>query len=233
MAILRLGELVAGIRGTIGGTIYSANKSGPYARRWSKGSNPMTIGQTVQRARMTSHATYWQALSQAQRDAWDDYAADPAQELTNSLGEAYYATGYNWFVRINNHRFSTAEARITTAPDQARPAIPTINYIHVHTPIETDYDVLISYPSLQFDGYMCIAYLAFAPSFAKVWVSRGYRLVYAAKGGYTTQERLGDETLAIFGDPLLNSKAFMTIARQGTQGQRSTAATATCKVLTS
>lgn len=227
MAILKLGEIVAGIRGTIGGTIYSANKSGPFARTWSRGSNPRTSPQTQQRAATSSHPTYWRALNQGQRDDWDAYAADPAQELTNSLGEAYYAAGFNWYVRINNHRASTDEARRDDAPVQARPAIPTAAFTACKTPITADWQVTVGCPAHEFTGFIPIVNVTFSRSTALIWKSRGFRLVNTDVQDGPAFIRMGLRTLSVFGDPILGSKVFALIQRQGTQGQRSAAQTMT------
>jgi len=227
MAILKLGVLVTGIRGTVGGTIFSANKSGPFARNWSRGADPMSTSQTTVRARLSSHATEWQDLAQADRDDWDTYAADPAQELTNSLGEAYYGSGWNWYCRINNHLLVAGEARRDTYPTNARPAAPTITGIYVRTPITGEGDAFVTYPSNQFLGYLCVVFLAFAPSTALLWKSRGYLLTYIDKNIYTTFESFGWLAYDLFGDPILGSKIFATIQRQEPHGQRSAITTKT------
>lgn len=230
MATIELGPLVTGIRGTISGTLYSANKSGPYARAWSKGPNPRTARQTTQRAILSGHGTEWAALAQADRDDWDTYAALPAQELFNSLGVSYYASGWNWYCRINNHLASTGSARRDTFPTNARPAMPTTNSFTCQTPIIGDWNVYLTVPVNQFTGYQAIIYLAFGPSEAQVWKSRGYLLVEADTQDTTSLLRFGTGTLAAFGDPILNSKAFITIQRQEPHGQRSAPNTNFCTV---
>ena len=127
MAIVIFGGGVAGIRGKLAGSIFSANKSGPYIRAWARGSNPQSPDQTVQRRWLATYAQAWQALTQGERDDWDTYAADAAQELTNPLGEAYYTSGFTWFVRINIHRRTLARTPRDTYPTCATPTAPTIS----------------------------------------------------------------------------------------------------------
>lgn len=124
MAIIRFGPTVIGARGTIAGTIFSANQGGPYARGWSKGANPESTLQTNQRGRFTALAAAWRDLTQLERDDWILYAADPAQELTNSLAETYFASGFNWYIRINDHLEAAGEARRDDAPTLVRPVAP-------------------------------------------------------------------------------------------------------------
>ncbi|GAH72082.1 unnamed protein product, partial [marine sediment metagenome] len=131
MATIKLGELVAGIRGTIGGTTYSLNKSGPFARRWSRGSNRRSTRQGVQRGSLAQFAAAWRDLDQAERDDWDTYAAHADQEKFNSLGESYYTSGFNWFVAINCQLASVGRAARDTFPPGARPTAPEITTFHL------------------------------------------------------------------------------------------------------
>ncbi len=80
MAIAKFGPTVTGLRGTVAGTTFSANKSGPYARGWSRGANPRSSLQSTQRGRLGALAAAWRDLTQVQRDDWIVYAALPAQD---------------------------------------------------------------------------------------------------------------------------------------------------------
>jgi len=131
MAITKIGPPLAGIRGTLGGVIYSANKSGPYARAWAPPSNPRTSKQTTERSFLGEMSTAWRNLSDAQRTAWDTFAALGAQELFNSLGESYYASGFNWFTKCNVRLLRLGRAIISAVPTQARPAAPDIDDFRV------------------------------------------------------------------------------------------------------
>ena len=122
MSIVVFGPLVTGARGTIAGTIFSANKSGPYARGWNRGPNPRSIGQAGQRGRTSGMAKTWRGLTQLQRDAWDTWAALPAQEKFNSLGESYFPSGFNWYVAINTRLLYVGRGSRTAPPVTARPA---------------------------------------------------------------------------------------------------------------
>jgi len=131
MAIIKIGAPLTGIRGTIGGITYSENKSGTYAKAWGMPTNPNSPKQTTERAFVAQLSASWRAMSDAQRTAWDTFAALPAQELTNSLGEAYYASGWNWYVKCNVRLLRLGRATIVPVPTQARPAAPTIDEFRV------------------------------------------------------------------------------------------------------
>ncbi len=127
MAVVKLAAPLAGIRGTIAGLTYSANGSSLYVKPWAKGSNPKTPKQTTERSFLAQMPQLWAALSDAQRAAWRTFAADPAQELTNSLGESYFASGFNWFCKCNIRLLRVGRSTIQAIPTQARPASPTIS----------------------------------------------------------------------------------------------------------
>lgn len=131
MAITKIGAPLSGIRGTIGGITFSANGAGTYAKQWAKGANPRTSLQMKQRGFWGRMPSLWSTLSAVQKTAWDTFAALPAQELTNSLGEAYYASGYNWFEKCNVRLTRAGRATISATPTQARPAAPTISVFRV------------------------------------------------------------------------------------------------------
>lgn len=231
MAILKLGELVAGIRGTIGGTIYSANKAGPFARAWSKGPNPQTSRQTIQRGLMTTHGAPWLALAQADRDDWDTYAEDPAQELTNSLGEAYYASGYNWYCRINTHLLLSGRARLDVFPAFAAPAAPTLLTAYSYEPIAVDFHNRITFASGMFSAHDVIVRVAFASRTSQLVQYRGFAAVHYAVQTTATYSEFGLTTLGIFGQPAAGSKCFFQVQKQTVEGRRSAVVSVTANTI--
>lgn len=126
MAIIKFGVVVVGARGTIGGMTLSENLSGPFAKTWSKGPNPKSPLQSEQRGLLGTLASSWRALSQAQRDDWDDYAALPPQEKFNSLSLSYFVSGFNWYVAINQNLTAAGEAVRVDAPTLTRPTATII-----------------------------------------------------------------------------------------------------------
>lgn len=133
MAILKFGTLVVGARGTLGGATLSANKAGPYAKSWAKGSNPDTQRQAAHRSSLVRWAIAWRTLTNSQRTAWDVYAALPAQDLTNSLGETYSISGFGWYVRINMNLEQAADDPRVDPPTLTQPAAPIIDTFHLKT----------------------------------------------------------------------------------------------------
>ena len=142
MAIITIGAPLSGIRGTVGGITFSANKSGPYAKIWSQTTNPRTPQQSRERGFMARMSSLWNALTGVQKAAWDTFAALPAQDLTNSLGETFSASGYNWFTKCNIRLLRVGLTPLVPVPTQARPAAPTITEFRV-TLAGTETDLVV------------------------------------------------------------------------------------------
>lgn len=129
MAKILLGPTVIGIRGTVAGMTFSQNRGGPYARGWHQPPNPRTTNQLTQRVSLGQWATAWRSLSSTNQGLWNTYAADVAQELTDSLGQPYYASGLNWFINVNTYRAYKGQAQLSAAPTVAAPAAPSIEFV--------------------------------------------------------------------------------------------------------
>ena len=131
MAKTLLAAPIAGLRGTVGSLIYSANGSGTYVRAWNPPSNPRTYNQTIERSFLARMPGLWRSLSDAERTDWDDWAELGDQELTDSLGQAYYISGWLWFVKINIRLLRANRATRTAPPVLSQPSAPTIDAFRV------------------------------------------------------------------------------------------------------
>lgn len=124
MAIIKLGITVVGIRGTVGGGVFSANKSGPYLKSWVYPIVPETPLELTMRANAASLPTTWRALTQAVRDAWDTLAALSAYQRTNSLGEIYNLSGWGLYTSWMLRRLRVGSPVYTFAPTATIPIPP-------------------------------------------------------------------------------------------------------------
>lgn len=98
MAICKYGEIITELRGSIGGTTYSRNKAGTYARQKRKPVYPHTVDQVNRAALLSKYSVAWlNVLSDANRINWNDQAA--ATTWTNPLDQEYSPSGQNLFVR--------------------------------------------------------------------------------------------------------------------------------------
>lgn len=101
--------------GSIGGTVWSHNRSGAYVRNRSVPVNPNTDLQVAARNAVRSLAINWDTvLTQAQRNAWMLYALNVSWK--NRLGQNINLTGLNHYIRCNSPRVANGIAAIADAP---------------------------------------------------------------------------------------------------------------------
>jgi hypothetical protein len=131
MAIIKIGPPASAIRGSVGSLLFSENLSSTFVGLNRSRSNPRSPKQQTERAYLATIPALWSALTESQRDDWRTFAAHVDQELENALGEAYYTSGYAWFVKCNLRLLRMALATISASPTQARPAAPVIDDFRV------------------------------------------------------------------------------------------------------
>lgn len=101
--------------GRTGGLVHSHNRGGPYNRSASIPTNPNTTRQSNVRANLSNLSNNWYVgLTQAQRDAWDQYAAN--NPVTNRLGMSIFLTGQNYYIRCNSPRLNAGLDTLDDAP---------------------------------------------------------------------------------------------------------------------
>lgn len=179
MAITKLGGVVTGVRGTVGGVVYSANKSGTFVRGWSRGGNPRTIYQTGIRANVAGMGRVWQALTDAQRLAWDVFAATDPEPTFNSLGDPVVLSGWGYFCRLNVRRAQYTLAPLTDpppAPENTQPLPMTPLTLVVRTPGSGSSTLTWDTTNAVVNG-LGVIMMAFRIGPGTVQATTGYRLV--------------------------------------------------------
>lgn len=216
MAIVKFAEPIAGIRGTVGGVIYCANASGAYVRTYSKPPSATTTKQSAQRILFSTMAAGWKALSSTNRNLWIAWAADPAQELTNSLGEAYYASGFNWYATLGIRASRIARAISATPPTAARPTNPTFTTnVYSHLP-----HVAITYPNYSLGADDLVVFSNVSPMTARIYQYPGWRECLLKKEPYYAYESIESSLVALYGSDMGGLKLWLHISRQTPLGDR-------------
>lgn len=219
MAIIKLGATVTGIRGTIAGITYSANKSSLYAKGWSQPPRPLRAQTSQQQAWLSVLPQRWRDRTQAQRDDWDTYAADAAQELTNSLGEPYYASGFNWFCAINLWVLRLGHTYRNTAPTNPAPAAPTATVILEATGAASE--SRLTYASGYFSSTDPSIFIRLVDSAGRQAWPTPYPFVVGAQTPGGTQLDFQAELEAVYGVISSSMRGFCAIHQQlSTQGRR-------------
>lgn len=116
MAKVLFSSLVDGVRGRVGGVVFSANGAGAHVKRFAQPLRRRTTPQVDVRTPFATFGGLWADLTITQRNNWNTYATDPAQELINSLGQPYYLNGWQWFVSCNSNLRLAGRAYISDAP---------------------------------------------------------------------------------------------------------------------
>lgn len=98
--------------GSLGGSVASHNKGGPYFRRRAIPTNPNTTRQQIVRAALAGFTAAWSnTLTAAQRTAWSTYASNvPA---TDRIGQTIQLTGQQWYVGNNTPRQQARNSSLT------------------------------------------------------------------------------------------------------------------------
>jgi hypothetical protein len=101
--------------GSAGGTVWSRNRFGAYIRNRTVPVNPNTDRQVAIRNAVRALTIAWHnTLTQAQRNAWEAYAANVVWK--NKLGQSVLLTGLNHYVRSNTPRMQVFLSRVDDAP---------------------------------------------------------------------------------------------------------------------
>jgi hypothetical protein len=99
MAIVKYSSLVDGVRNKIGNQVFSQNRYGPFVRDWVIPANPSTASQVHVRSNEAAISAAWRNLDNETRAIWNE--ATLSYPRTNSLGETYYLSGFNFFMSCN------------------------------------------------------------------------------------------------------------------------------------
>lgn len=100
MALIKFGGGIVEMRGKLGGTVFSRNKGGNYARAATTPINPNTARQVLVRTALAFLTDRWSnTLTVGQRTAWNLYAA--SVQMINKLGESINISGFNHYIRSN------------------------------------------------------------------------------------------------------------------------------------
>lgn len=115
MALIKMGPIVSGVSGSIGGTVFSRNSGGAYIRARTVPLNPGSTDQTAVRQSLAYYANRWTtALTEAQRTAWSNYAANVP--VKNRLGEDRFVSGLNMYTRANTLLARTGGTAVDDGP---------------------------------------------------------------------------------------------------------------------
>lgn len=159
MALVQYGGGVLDMRGSIGGQVHSRNSSGNYIRARTTPVNPQTPRQNAIRVAIQSLAQRWSnVVTQAQRDAWEVYAASIVR--TNKLGAQIKLSGFNHYIRSNAGRLQLALTVLDAAPTTL--TLPSGDPVFVCTVDEAGQEISVVFDdtldwATQANGHMIVS----------------------------------------------------------------------------
>lgn len=101
MALVRFGNGVSEIRGSIAGNVFSRGRAGAIIRNRTVPINPQTQSQTDVRSLFSSIAAAWRLLTGAEKEQWKLFADQLT--VTNRLGENYVPSARQTFQSCNTN----------------------------------------------------------------------------------------------------------------------------------
>lgn len=130
MALIKYSALIADASGTVGGNVFARNKSGNYVRKWAKPTNAPTVKQSNARAMFSQSNAAFRALTQTQRNAWEDLAQ--VSYFLNKLGESVVRAAISNFLMCKTNEGcanymspGTVPIVANAPPDLNAPAAPS------------------------------------------------------------------------------------------------------------
>lgn len=223
MAKVLFGEFVDGVRGKIGGLVWSANASGPYVKSLRTPVKASTIRRSAQQTLYSEMTEKWRALPQAKRDGWNTFAAAAAQDQTDSLGNTYSLNGFQWHSRINMWRRAIDSTWQTTYPTIAKPSTAAVTSIYFEKSGGTDYCGCTTTDATLGSNLIVIAAVPIFDT-QRESLTTGYRTFTPIRDdtGATSYWDIDmDAFEAYWGEPTAQMRCFMNVFVQTTQGYRS------------
>jgi hypothetical protein len=229
MAKVKMGVVVTGLRGTVGGLTFSANRAGNHAHVWTRSGNARSSLQSGRRQILSVNAQGWRDLDAGSKVDWDDFAKALAQRQTDPFGQYYYLSGFQWFVRCNNWIATVGRAPIDVPPVSVIPTAPGVLLFQISAA----------------DSYCGFNYLVnqFGPTWdAVVFVGMGaghgcivapgpVPLIVGSQVPGGTELAFTTEFFNVFGSVTLQQRAFWRVCRQTIDGYRGAAATGWADVI--
>lgn len=164
MAKVKTSSLLAEIRGTLGGTVFSSNGAGFYCKSLVLPTQPRTSRQSVPRSNFADFARRWGALTPTQIATWQTFAARSDNIRYDWFGDPYYPTAYQQFQGINGTRALLPTTYTPNAPVNNKPAaLPSMT---VYLDFQADVSQSYMDNNAAFDSSITYVYSSF-----KFWYS--------------------------------------------------------------
>jgi len=221
MAKVKMGIVVVGIRGTIGGLTFSANRAGNHARAWSKSANARSSLQSGRRVILSVAAQGWRGLTDINRQDWDTLAAVEPQY--DAFGVEYFLSGFQRYVRFQSWLKTVGRAATTGPTLEAAPAAPTVTGFQVSKAASTCH---FHYAANEFGAtWDAVVFVGVGAGHGNIVAPGPMPLIIGSQVPGGTSLVFTTEFMAVFGSVTVNQRVFFAVHRQSITGSRSAPAT--------
>jgi hypothetical protein len=224
MARVRFGGTVIGMRGHVGGLVFSRNVGVDYVKPKRQAPYKQTPTQTFQRGVMSFAAGGWWSLTDGQRLAWNNYAKAPSEYDYDAWGRRRYLSGYQWYTRAATRNLTLFNIPLADPPSAPPPTAVAGFTLHLHQqPGPTCYARWTAGSFGPTDAAIVTMAIATRPG-QQVKTSNFY-MVLAKLTPANTEEDITSAVVAAFGNIMWTWIAFGRIWKQEPYGSRSVVAT--------
>ena len=203
---IKFGAIVVDGRGKIGGHVASKNRAGAYLRTKVTPVNPNTIAQSAARARLSSIAQSWRALTQSQRDSFNGAVANFTR--TDIFGDIKKPSGSTLYQKLNNNLSLISQALISTAPAIGDVITTGFSFMEAKVTVPE----LTLYLDAAVDPSMtCVVYATPPLSPGISFVDSEYRVVSLILNGQGAAVDIIADYAFKFGNPVVDQKIFVKV----------------------
>lgn len=148
----KIAPIWGAMSGSMRGCVMSHNKGGAYVRGRTIPTNPTSVKQSAVRAILGTLSSGWSVLTDAQRAAWNGWAA--VNPITDALGESILLSGHQAYISLNTRLVqggatASVSPPATTGPGDLLTLVVTataptgISAAYTVTPLAAGHKVLI------------------------------------------------------------------------------------------
>ena len=222
---VKYGSIVTDGSGKLGGHVASKGRSGSVIRTKVTGTNPRTPSQNSTRALLGSLAASWSSLTDAQRQSFDS-AVDKFKS-TDIFGDVHNPSGYTLYIKLNFNLISSGAAAITTAPEPAVQNNSFAMYANLYNDFPEAMYIFLNVGNDQIYKYKIMASAGVS---AGVYNGKSKLSVISYELETGTLLNWGYAYIAKFGNPIVGTKVFFSIAQIYSNGQRGVESFGSCIV---
>jgi len=195
--------------GSQAGTTAGRNRFGQYFRTRAIPVNPSTPQQLVQRARLSTNAAAWRALTDAQRAGWETLGLQLIR--TDSLGQTYNLNGFLAYCSVNNNNLDAGNAAVSDAP-----AIVTPPALLTATITLTAAALSIAYTATPLGaGVRLFSFVSPQQSAGRAF-NGDYRLIAVSAAAAASPANIYAAYVARLGLPVVGSRIFFMLQTYST-----------------